>query len=541
MASNQEPLDVLVVGAGPTGLTLAAQLHALGATARIVERQMDRVHESRALGVQPRTLEVLGGIGIARTLIERGNDAVRLHLHAGGRVFTLQLFDIGIDDTPYPFLLFISQAETEAVLNGYLTEHGVPVERGVELLAFSPGPENVACTLAHGDGSTEEVRARYLVGCDGAHSTVRRGAGIPFEGGAYPHTFALGDVEVDGDLERDAVHSFMGAGGMLFFFPLGKPATWRMMGMAPAAERAAEIERETTDLTLEGLQAICDAFTGGALRLRDPAWMTYFRLHHRHAPRYREGRVFLAGDAAHVHSPAGAQGMNTGIQDAWNLGWKLALVAAGIADDSLLDTYDDERRPVGHFVLRFTDRAFSAATSTATLSRLLRTSAVPWAVPLVLRSRRARAFAFRTVSELAVRYRRSPAAQEGAVPLQGGPKPGDRLPDAPIVREGRPTSLHEVLAAPRFHLLLCGAVDDAQLDRLASLERRYEGVLDVHRLTRDGISGSLHDGEGTALGRLGVESTALYHVRPDGYIGFRSGGTDVDELEAYLARWLPGR
>jgi 2-polyprenyl-6-methoxyphenol hydroxylase-like FAD-dependent oxidoreductase len=165
------------------------------------------------------------------------------------------------------------------------------------------------------------VRARYLVGCDGAHSSVRQGAGIPFEGGRYPHTFALADLELDGELERDAAHSFIGAAGVLFFFPLGRPATWRMVGMRPPMPDAIEGELGPGAPSHPDLQGIADAFTSGRLRLRDPVWLTYFRLHHRHATRYRAGRVFLAGDAAHIHSPAGAQGMNTGIQDAWNLGW----------------------------------------------------------------------------------------------------------------------------------------------------------------------------------------------------------------------------
>jgi 2-polyprenyl-6-methoxyphenol hydroxylase-like FAD-dependent oxidoreductase len=540
MTTRGEPPDVLIVGAGPTGLTLAAQLHAMGASVRIVDRQLDRVHESRALAVQPRTLEVLRGLGIAQSLVERGNDAAQVQIHAAGRVVSVRLFDVGLEDTAYPFLLFISQAETEAVLNEHLVAaHGAHVERGVELLGFEAGANDVVCTLGQKDGSRDRVRARYLVGCDGAHSSVRRGAGIPFEGGAYPQTFVLGDLEVDGELVRDVAHAFLGAGGTLLFFPLERPTTWRMLAMRPTGE-AHEIEQQRTQPSLPDLQEIADAFTGGALRLRDPAWLTYFRLHHRHAARYRRGRVFLAGDAAHVHSPAGAQGMNTGIQEAWNLGWKLALVARGVAAETLLDTYEAERRPIGRFVLRFTDRAFSFATSHSPVVRLLRTQIAPRLAPVVLRGSRGRAYGFRTVSQLGIHYRRSPAVREGEPRLGRGPKAGDRLPDTRIARNRQGYWLQEALAGPTFHLLLCGPAHGWDSNQLGALRDRYAGLVDVHRLTADATTGDLHDIDGHAFARLGVEAAAQYLVRPDGHLGYRSGGTDLGGLERYLARWLPG-
>jgi 2-polyprenyl-6-methoxyphenol hydroxylase-like FAD-dependent oxidoreductase len=530
--------DVLVVGAGPTGLTLAAQLHALGAAVRIVDRQLDRVHESRALAVQPRTLEVLRGLGIAQTLVERGNDASELRLHAGKRVVAVRLFDVGLEDTAYPFLLFISQAETEAVLIEHLAEQAIQVERGVELLEFLSDEEGVRCTLRHGDERTERLHARYLAGCDGAHSSVRRGAGIPFEGGAYPQTFVLGDLEVDGDLDRNVAHAFLGEGGMLFFFPLARPATWRMLGMRPPGG-ANDSELERTEPSLDELQAIADAFTGGRLRLRDPVWLTYFRLHHRHAARYRAGRVFLAGDAAHVHSPAGAQGMNTGIQDGWNLGWKLALVAKGIADPALLDSYETERRPIGRFVLRFTDRATSIATSPNRVLALLRTQMAPLLAPLVLRFPTVRAYGYRTLSQLRIHYRESPAVHEGEPALSRGPKAGDRFPDARIVRDGQTSWLQDAVAAPSFHLLLCGPADGWKADRLAALQQRYGDLLMVHRLTRDAGPDVLHDVDGQAFARLGVDGEAQYLVRPDGHIAYRCGGTEPGGVERYLARWFP--
>jgi hypothetical protein len=261
--------------------------------------------------------------------------------------------------------------------------------------------------------------------------------------------------------------------------------------------------------SLEELQALADPLTGGRLRLRDPVWTTLFHLQHRHATRYRAGPVFLAGDAAHIHSPAGAQGMNTGIQDAWNLGWKLALVARGLADPALLDSYDAERRPVGGFVVRFTDRAFSAATSTNPLVRGLRTRLVPRLLPLVLRFDRGLAAGFRTVSQLDVRYRRSPAVQEGAPRLRRGPRAGDRLPDARIGRDGRPCWLGEALAAPRFHLLLCGQTEAWDPGRLDALYGRDGGMLAIHHLTREAAPGALRDADGQALARLGGRRRAL--------------------------------
>jgi 2-polyprenyl-6-methoxyphenol hydroxylase-like FAD-dependent oxidoreductase len=535
-------LDVLVVGAGPTGLTLAAQLRALGARTRIVDRQRDRVHESRALAIQPRTLEVLGGLGVARTLVERGNPAVRLRLHAGERSTPpLRLFDVGVDDTAYPFVLFLSQAETEAVLRQHLAAGGVAVERGVELAGFegSQDDQELVCTLRHDDGVTEQVRARYLVGCDGAHSSVRHLAGIPFQGGPYPRTFALADLEVDGGLEPGSVHVFTGRPGMLFFFPLGRPATWRLIGMRPTTSSPGDGERDPVAPSLGDLQAVVDAFAGGRLRLRDPAWLTYFRLHHRQAARYRAGRAFLAGDAAHVHSPAGGQGMNTGIQDACNLAWKLALTARGLADPALLDSYQAERWPVGRQVLRFTDRPFAVATSTNPLVSLLRTWA-PRMAPLVLRLPTLRARGFRAIAQLDVGYRHSPIVQEGTPGLRRGPHAGDRLPDAQVTRDGQVCWLGDALGAPGFHLLLCGLTGAWDAARLDALRERYASLVAVHHLARHAASGALHDPDGAALTRLGVTQAAQYLVRPDGHIAFRSGGTDLDGVTGYLARWLPG-
>jgi FAD binding domain len=249
--------------------------------------------------------------------------------------------------------------------------------------------------------------------------------------------------------------------------------------------------------------------------------------------------VFLAGDAAHIHSPAGAQGMNTGIQDAWNLGWKLALVSRGTADETLLDTYDAERRPVGGFVVRFTDRAFTVATSTNPLVRVLRTRLVPRVLPVGLRFDRAVAYGFRTVSQLNIGYRHSPAAEEGRPALRRGPKSGDRLPDARITREGQECWLGESLAAPSFHLLLCSPPGDWHLSQLTTLRHRYPDTLTVHYLTREAMPGALHDFDGQVFARLGADGTAHYLIRPDGHIGYRAGGSDLAGLQHYLTRWLP--
>ncbi|NED18705.1 monooxygenase [Streptomyces sp. SID9913] len=504
-----QPLDVLVVGAGPTGHALAAQLSAYGVAFRIVDRSPDRVRESRALVVQPRTLEMLAALGATDALVARGNPAMRLRLHAPGRVAELRLFDTGTDDTAYPFLLFLSQAETERVLSGLLTAQDVTVERGTELLRLEATGPSVTCRLRHADGARETVTARYVAGCDGAHSTVREQSGIPFEGRAYPQTFLLADLEVDG-LEPGSVHSYMTGEGMVFFFPLGSPAGWRLLAVRPP-------DRPGTDVDLPLLQETADRGTGGQpLVLRDPVWMTSFRLHNRGAARYRSGRCFLAAGAAHIHSPAGGQGMNTGIQDALNLGWKLALVLRGAAPGDLLDTYEAERAPVGRGVRALTDRAFSAATGTHPVLRFGRTRVAPLLAPLLLRPPAVRRRLFRTVSELGIHYRSSPLSTAGSPSPRGGPKAGDRLPD-------RPHGLHARTAAPGWHLLLTGPPrlwPDAPLT--PALDGR-NAPLSVHHLG----AGSPWRGVAHAL------------VRPDGHVGYAARGTDLGGLLSYLDRWAP--
>ncbi|WP_031497945.1 FAD-dependent monooxygenase [Streptomyces bicolor] len=503
------PLDVLVVGAGPTGLALAAQLRAFGTGFRIVDRSLDRVRESRALGIQPRTLEALAGFGVTDLLVARGNPAMRLRLHLTRRTVSIPLFDIGLPDTPYPFLLFLAQSETENVLGEHLAARDVTIERGTELIGLEQRGPHVVCRLRGRDGTEETVAARYVVGCDGAHSTVRAQAGIDFEGYAYPQTYLLADLHVDG-LEPGAVHSYMSGGGMLFFFPLGSPAPWRMLAIRPSDAPDGKV-------TLPLLQGIADRYGEHGLVLRDPVWMTDFRLHNRGAARYRSGSCFLAGDAAHIHSPAGAQGMNTGIQDALNLGWKLALVCRGAAPPELLETYGMERAPVGRDVRRFTDRAFVIGTSPHPVLRFARSQLVPRLTPLAMRATALRAWVFRTASELGIHYRRSPASTTGPRPPRRGPRAGDRLPD-------RPAGLHARIAAPGcWHLLLTGPPHLWPDQRLAPVLAGREDLITVHRL------GDRSPWPGVAQGL----------VRPDGHLGYVARGAEPAGLRAYVERWLP--
>ena len=548
MSQSNSVLDALIVGAGPTGLALATQLQTFGARFRIIDRLRDRTRESRALAVQARTIELLQTLGLGERLVARGNTSTRLKLHLEGRpVAAAILGDIGAVDTRFPFILFVSQAETEAVLNDYLSAAGVVIERGAELVAFEREDDGLRCLVQRDDGRHEQLHTRFLVGCDGAHSAVRKGSGIPFEGGSYPQDFALGDVEADGPLEPNAINSFAGGGGVAMFFPLGRPTTWRVIAMA--ADKHPEPQRLSSpgvagDLGLSELQALVDPPTASTIRVRDPAWLTRFHLHHRQTANYRKGNVFLAGDAAHIHSPVGAQGMNTGIQDAWNLGWKLGLVARGLADNRLLDTYEAERWPVGQFLLRYTDRLFSTFTrvmSGRPLATWARRVAVPHVVPHLLGSRWLRRAAFAFVSELGIRYRKSPAVAEGEPRQRDGPRPGDRLPDAEVLVNGRRTYLQQALAGPHLALLLCGDArrwDSIELDRLGE---RYGRVMSTFCLSPSGSDGPLVDEKGNAFARLGVHDAAQYLVRPDGYIAFRSAGRTFDQLDQYLANWYGAR
>ncbi len=533
---SHEAVDVLVVGAGPTGLSLAAALAGHGVRPRLIDRAHDRAHESRALAIQPRTLEVLAGLGITPQLVQRGNRTVQLRVHARGRERAAPLFDFGLADTAYPYLLFLSQAETERILGEHLSNVGITVERGVELVDLTPDGDSVAAALRHPDGGVETVTAGYVIGCDGARSSVRTAAGITFQGRSYPQTFVLADAEADG-INPDAAHAFLSEQGMLFFFPLGAPASWRLLVMRPPDDPTPP----DAPVTLEEVQALADTYTGGAVRVHDPVWMTNFRLHHRAATQYRVGRIFLAGDAAHIHSPAGAQGMNTGIQDAINLGWKLAHTLRGLANPAVLDTYEPERAPVGRMVLRFTDRAFTIATTTNPVVRFIRTRIAPVLIPLALKPKAGRSYAFRMVSQLAIRYRTSPLSLNGPDSPRRGPRAGDRLPDADLLHNGQATSLHEAIAAPGWHLFLCGPADTWPTQTLTNVSQQFAGTVTTHKLTVAYAPGVLHDPSGLAHRRLGLAPgrAAVYLVRPDGHVGYRSGGRDLAGLHRYLRRWLP--
>jgi 2-polyprenyl-6-methoxyphenol hydroxylase-like FAD-dependent oxidoreductase len=495
--------------------------HDHGARVRVVERRAAPHRPSRAMIVHPRTLEVLRPLGVTDALLDRADRAPRAELHLGGRRVPVQLADVGLRDTAFPHLTMVRQADVETVLAEALRERGVGIEYGVELVAARTGEAGAHAVLstAAQAGPGEEVACGFLVGCDGTASTVRRDAGIGWRGGPYREEVVLADVDLEGDLAPDVLHVVAGRAGLVFVFALGEGAAWRVLATRPAGGRPGDA------VPAAEVQQILDS-AGLDAQVTTMPWSARVHLQHRVADSFRRGRIFLAGDAAHSHSPAAAQGMNSGILDAVNLGWKLANAAGdhtparpGADLDVLLDSYGSERRPVARQVLALTHAVFFAEASNHPLPALLRARLMPLVapvVPVLTGQPLLMALVVRLLSQRWVHYRRSPLSVTG-VPEGRGPRPGDRLPDEDVTtHEGRPTRLHELVAAPAVHVLLqrdAARGDDGALDGPVGGVAGPRVV--VHRITS-------WPGRG------------LVAVRPDGHVGFRCGEADPDQLRAWL-------
>jgi 6-methylpretetramide 4-monooxygenase / 4-hydroxy-6-methylpretetramide 12a-monooxygenase len=509
-------VEVLVVGAGPVGLTAAYELARRGVAVRLVEARPDPVTSSRAIAVHPRTLETYDQMGLLDQMLAQGLPITAFTLYAGGRRLVRLDADYTEMPTRFPFTLSIDQVRTERVLREAVARLGVPVEWATRLDGFDQDTDGVRARLVHADGTVEQASAGWLVGCDGGHSTVRKHLGLPLIGEST-ETWLIADGQLDTELPRDSIYWVRAEGGTLMLAPLAGERRWRML--------------DTVDVdTAAGPDAVAQRFArklsaglGHAVRADPPAWVSVFTAQQRMVPRMHEGRVFVAGDAAHVHSPASGQGMNTGIQEAYNLAWKLAMVIRGEAGAALLDTFDAERVPVGRDLLGSTRNA----TALVALRNRLAGALLPLAFHIVRRvpalKVRGQRKALGRVSGLNVNYRTGPLSTAAVPDGTGGPYPGERVvqfsDDTPAV-----AALCQRLRGTGWTLLTAGGADAARV--AADGYGDWLAVLDTAALPdADGrVAAAPHAGPGDWL-----------LVRPDGYLAARGRDLTGETLARALA------
>lgn len=494
----------MIAGAGPTGLALALWLTRLGVRVRIVDKTAEPGTTSRAVAITARTLELYRQLDLADAVVDGGLKAPAVNLwFKGARAARVPFQRMGDGLTPFSFMLIFPQDAHERLLVERLRAMGVTVERRAELVRFDQDHAGVSATLRRADGGEEICRAPFLAGCDGAHSTVRQTLATGFPGGTYAETFYVADVEAEGPVANGEIHIDLDESDFLAVFPLKATGHARLIGSVRREAAAGD-----APLTFENVND--HVIRGLKLAIRQVNWFSTYRVHHRVASRFREGRAFLVGDAAHVHSPAGGQGMNTGIGDAVNLAWKLAAVVNARAGEALLDSYEAERIGFARRLVATTDRGFTMATSQGAVARVVRTRLIPRLAPLMFRFASWRRFAFRTVSQIGVAYRTSPLSEGGAGALRGG----DRLPWAGA---GEGPDNFRPLTALAWQVHVYGEAPRGLRDACADLS------LPLHIFAWR-----------PEMKRAGLTLGALYLIRPDGYIGLIDPKADVERLRAYF-------
>jgi len=512
---------------------MACQLASRGIPFRIIDRKTGTTKLSKALVVQARTLEIFEQMGISASALAQGQTATGINFIIEGRsVQHINLEGIGQDKSPFPFMFILEQSKTEQLLLQFLAQYHVTVEWNTELLSLQQDEDYVTATLRYKDISEETVMVPWLVGADSSQSKVRQKLNIDFVGGSYEHTFLVADTEVFWKYNHQELFLCLSEKTLAAFFPMAGENRYRLVSFLPThlvsdpkpnfAVIARSLEK---DLGLK-------------LKFGKTNWYSTYRLHHRYAKQFSKGRCFLAGDAAHIHSPAGGQGMNTGLQDAYNLAWKLALVIQEAVTPDLLQTYEDERLPIAKNLVSSTDRVFSFMVSNNAVVRFFRLNTLPFLLKKVFRNNGVRSAVFKRIAQIGIRYQKSnlsvTAANANHFP-EHAPRPGDRVPYLEVFSADyeQKMSIYALLQKPYFTLLVFKS--SFGQDRAEQLTDNIEAELEIYLpgLVHTQIIYS-HDENHALYEQFGINEDAFYLIRPDNYIAFRAQPANNESLLDYL-------
>jgi 2-polyprenyl-6-methoxyphenol hydroxylase-like FAD-dependent oxidoreductase len=499
--------DVLVVGAGPTGLALAVQLIRNGIDFVIIDKTETITPYSKAIGVQARTLEIYDQIGLADAAVRQGTIGEKIRMFAGGELRAeFDFGNIGEGMSPFPFVLMLEQSKNETLLYDYIRTSGQDVVWSTELENLKQDADGVTASVKHVDGTRDEINAKYMVGCDGPRSLTRHLLGLEFEGSTFERVFYVADAQIDWQMDHNALQICLAEESFVIFFPLKGDKRWRIVGTFPD-----EFSKDTDEILYEEIEQRIKEQAEIELDIHDVEWFSTYKVHSRHVEKFSSGRCFLAGDSAHVHTPVGAQGMNTGIQDGYNLAWKLAMTLRGEAGDKLLDTYNDERLANAKNLLRTTDRMFHLAADDDWYIAFLRVHVLPFVAGTLLGFDSIKRLLFPLVSQIGINYRKSRLSVGDDFKI----KAGDRMPYFEI--DG--ASIYDRLRDPKFHLLIFS--DGASVIESDSVAMDY-AAFDVLPLY-PGIAET-----------FGTNETLSVILRPDNYIGYIAKGLDEGVIKKYL-------
>ncbi|MCU1263968.1 MAG: Pentachlorophenol monooxygenase [Acidobacteria bacterium] len=504
--------DVIIVGSGPTGLSLACQLIRYGIDFVVIDKNLGITPYSKALGVHARTLEIYEQLDLAKQALERGTIAGKVRLLEGGEIIgEVDLSNIGAGLSAFPFMLVLEQSENERLLYQYLVAHGRKVFWQTELESLSQDAAGVTANVKNNEGESQTIAGKYLVGCDGPRSPVRRTLGLSFEGSTFERLFYVADVRIDWKFSQDALHVCLSRNAVVAFFPMPGQQRWRIVGAFPEGH-----DKEEGEVLYEEIEARIKEEAELELDITRVDWFSTYKVHVRHVENFSSGRCFLAGDSAHIHTPAGGQGMNTGIQDAYNLAWKLALVLKGAAADRILDTYNEERLPNAKRLLQTTDRMFNLAAGTDWLLNVIRTTVFPPMAKFILSFDAIKKRFFPLISQIGITYRGSSLSEHDG-DEDFAVKAGDRMPY--FLLDGK--SVYDRLREPKFHLL---TFSDSERDYQPQTEIVAAVPIDSHVIPL-----SPHVAE-----VFGVDRSFNLLLRPDNYIAFISSDISPARLATYL-------